>query len=152
MNDHIFLVIWVIKIFLAYFFCVFMPPLLNLFLFCWVLTVSVLYCDHPLMKRSFDTSNFLLFGYQFSSVDHSCPTLCDPMKCSTPGLPVHHQLPEFTQTHVHGISDAFQPSHPLLSSTLYTKCLYIPYIYYAALYTLYLYILHACIYYIHILV
>ena len=42
----------------------------------------------------------------------SCPTLCDPMNCSTPGLPVHHQLPEFTQTHVHRVSDAIQPSHP----------------------------------------
>ena len=44
-----------------------------------------------------------------------CPTLCDPMNCSTPGLPVHHQLPEFTQTHVHRVSDAIQPSHPLSS-------------------------------------
>ena len=52
---------------------------------------------------------------QFSSVTQSCPTLCDPMNCSTPGLPVHHQLPEFTQTHVHQVSDAFQPSHPLSS-------------------------------------
>ena len=50
---------------------------------------------------------------QFSSVAQSCPTLCDPMNRSTPGLPVHHQLPEFTQTHVHGVSDAFQPYHPL---------------------------------------
>ena len=52
---------------------------------------------------------------QFNSVAQSCPTLCDPMNCSTPGLPVHHQLPEFTQTHVHRVSDAIQPSHPLLS-------------------------------------
>ena len=52
---------------------------------------------------------------QFSSVAQSCPTLCDPMNCSTPGLPVHHQLPEFTQTHVHQVSDAIQPSHPLSS-------------------------------------
>ena len=50
-----------------------------------------------------------------SSVAQLCPTLCDPMDCSTPGLPVHHQLPEFTQTHVHRVSDAMQPSHPLLS-------------------------------------
>ena len=50
-----------------------------------------------------------------SSVAQSCPTLCDPMNRSTPGLPVHHQLPEFTQTHVHRVSDAIQPSHPLLS-------------------------------------
>ena len=52
---------------------------------------------------------------QFSSVAQSCPTLCDPMNRSTPGLPVHHQLPEFTQIHVHRVSDAIQPSH-LLSS------------------------------------
>ena len=52
---------------------------------------------------------------QFSSVTQSCLTLCDPMNRSTPGLPVHHQLPEFTQTHVHCVSDAIQPSHPLSS-------------------------------------
>ena len=52
---------------------------------------------------------------QFSSVTQSCLTPCDPMNCSTPGLPVHHQLPEFTQTHVHQVSDAIQPSHPLSS-------------------------------------
>ena len=50
---------------------------------------------------------------QFSSVAQLCPTLCDPMNCSTPGLPVHHQLPEFTQTHVHWVGDAIQPSHHL---------------------------------------
>ena len=55
------------------------------------------------------------FSVQFSSVTQSCPTLCDPMNRSTPGLPVHHQLPEFTQTHVHRVSDAIQPSHPLSS-------------------------------------
>ena len=52
---------------------------------------------------------------QFSSVAQSCPTPCDPMNRSTPGLPVHHQLPEFTQTHVHRLSDAIQSSHPLSS-------------------------------------
>ena len=52
---------------------------------------------------------------QFSSVTQSSPTPCNPMTCSTPGLPVHHQLPEFTQTHVHRVSGAIQPSHPLLS-------------------------------------
>ena len=52
---------------------------------------------------------------QFSSVTQSCPTLCNPMNRSTPGLPVHHQLPEFTQTYVHQVSDAIQPSHPLSS-------------------------------------
>ena len=52
---------------------------------------------------------------QIRSVAQSCPTLCDPMNRSTPGLPVHHQLPEFTETHVHQVSDAIQPSHPLSS-------------------------------------
>ena len=51
----------------------------------------------------------------FSSVAQSCPAVCDPMNCSTPGLPVHLQIPESTQTHVHWVSDATQPSHPLLS-------------------------------------
>ena len=57
----------------------------------------------------------LMSSIQFSSVAQSCLTLCDPMNRSTPGLPVHHQLPEFTQTHVHQIGDAIQPSHPLSS-------------------------------------
>ena len=52
---------------------------------------------------------------QFCSVTQSCPTLCDPMNCSKPGLPVHHPLPEFTQTHVHRVGDAIQLSHPLSS-------------------------------------
>ena len=52
---------------------------------------------------------------QFSSVAQSCLTLCDPMNCSTPGLPVHHQLPEFTHSYAHRVSDAIQPSHPLSS-------------------------------------
>ena len=51
----------------------------------------------------------------FSSVIQSCLTLCDPMNCSTPGLPVHHQLPEFTKIHVHRVGDAIQPSHALSS-------------------------------------
>ena len=65
--------------------------------------------------KSIQTVLCIVYGCQFSSVAQSCPTLCDPMNCSTPGLPVHHQLPEFTQTHVHRVSDAIQPSHPLLS-------------------------------------
>ena len=65
----------------------------------------------PLCSNSLKPSN--IFMIQFSSVTQSCPTLCDPMNCSTPGLPVHHQLPEFTQTHGHWVSDAIQPSHPL---------------------------------------
>src|SRR5574341_1351115 len=52
---------------------------------------------------------------QIRSVAQSCPTLCDPMNRRTPGLPVHHQLPEFTETHVHRVSDPIQPSHPLSS-------------------------------------
>jgi len=52
---------------------------------------------------------------KFSSVVQSCPTLCDPMDCSTPGIPVHYQLPEPAQTHAHGVGDAIQPSHPLSS-------------------------------------
>ena len=52
---------------------------------------------------------------QFSSVTQSCLTLCDPMNSNMPGLPVHHQLPEFTQTHVHWVGDVIQPSHPLSS-------------------------------------
>ena len=55
----------------------------------------------------------ILSGFQFSSVAQSCPTLWDPMNLSTPGLPVHHQLLEFTQTHAHQVGDAIQPSHPL---------------------------------------
>ena len=56
----------------------------------------------------------LLFSVQLSSVAQLCPTLCDPMNHSTPDLPVHHQPPEFTQTHVHRVGDAIQPSHPRL--------------------------------------
>ena len=59
-----------------------------------------------------------LYSVQFSSVAQSCPTLCDPMNRSTAGLPVHHQLPEFTETPVHRVGDAIQPSHPLLSLLL----------------------------------
>ena len=74
--------------------------------------------------REFVCHNFLhriIFSYldkfyhQIRSVAQSCPTLCDPMNRSTPQLPVHHQLPELTQTHVHQVSDAIQPSHPLSS-------------------------------------
>ena len=57
-------------------------------------------------------------SYQFSSVTQLCPTLGDPRDCSTPGLPVHYQLSEFTQTHVHWAGDAIQPSHPLSSPSL----------------------------------
>ena len=60
--------------------------------------------------------DYLVFrSVKFSSVPQSCPALCDPMDCSTPGFPVHHQLLELAQTHGHGVGDAFQPSHPLSS-------------------------------------
>ena len=84
-------------------------------------------CSHEIKRHLFlgrkAMTNFLVVREitepgkyaQFSSVPQSCPTLCDPMNCSTPGLPVHHQLLEFTQTHVHRVSDAIQPSHPLSS-------------------------------------
>ena len=61
-----------------------------------------------------------LTDLQSSSVTLLCPTLCNPMDCSTPGLPVHHQLPEFTQTHVHQVSDAIQPSYPVIP---FSSCL-----------------------------
>ena len=60
-------------------------------------------------------SPFTISSVQSSPVAQSCPTLCDLVDCSTPGLPVHHQLPEFTQTRVHRAGDAIQPSHPLSS-------------------------------------
>ena len=58
---------------------------------------------------------YIFSSVQFSSVAQLCPTLCESMNRSMPGLPVHHQLPKFTQTHVHRVGDAIQPSHPLLS-------------------------------------
>ena len=59
-----------------------------------------------------------MFVIQFSSVAQSCPTLCNPMDCSTPGFPVHHQLPELTKSHVHQVSDAIQPTHLILCHPL----------------------------------
>ena len=59
----------------------------------------------------------ILNVFQFSSVAQLCLTLCDPMDCNTPGFPVHHQLPELAQTHVHRVGDAIQPSYPLSSSS-----------------------------------
>ena len=73
-------------------------------------------CPHAAIMYSLGIRPFsTYFHLQFSSVAQSSPTLCDPMNRSTPGLPVHHQLPEFTQTHVHWVSDTIQPSHPLSS-------------------------------------
>ena len=71
------------------------------------------YCIRTWNVRSMNQGKFS--SVQFSSVTQSCPTLCDPMNRSTAGLPVHYQLPEFTQTHIHRVSDAIQPSHPLSS-------------------------------------
>ena len=70
---------------------------------------------HRCLKHSMCSVQFS--SDQFSSVAQSCWTLCDPMNCSRPGLPVHYKLPEFTQTHVHWIGDAIQPSRPLSSSS-----------------------------------
>ena len=80
---------------------------------------GLLYCRQILYHLSHQGS-FLLYDYhkasvQFSSVTQSCLTFCNPMNRSTPGLPVHHQLPEFTQIHVHRVGGAIQPSHPLSS-------------------------------------
>ena len=73
----------------------------------------------PWGRKELDTTEQLSTAQhstdQIRSVAQSCPTLCDPMNRSMPGLPVHHQLPEFTETHVHQVSDAIQPSHPLSS-------------------------------------
>ena len=71
------------------------------------------HCLTPARPSRIITS--LLLDTQFSSVSQSCPTLCNPKNRSMPGLPVHHQFPEFTQTHAHRVSDAIQPSHPLSS-------------------------------------
>ena len=72
--------------------------------------------EHALLRlRTFCFNKSILLSVHFSSVANSCLTLCDPMNRSTPALTVHHQLPEFTQTHVHWVGDATQPSHPLLS-------------------------------------
>ena len=63
-------------------------------------------------------SILIYFSFQFSSVTQSCPTLCDPMDCHMPGFPVHHQLPELAQTHIHRVGNAIQPSHSLSSPSL----------------------------------
>ena len=87
-------------------------------------SLSKVHLRNNIMAKNYDQRHHLklsivkkYFGsfFYFSSVAQLCPTLCDPKNCSTPGLPVHHQLPEFTQTHVHRVGDAIQPSHPLSS-------------------------------------
>ena len=74
-------------------------------------------CSHEI-NRCLILGRKVMTNLQFSSVTQLCPTLCDPINRSTPGLPVHHQLLESTQTHVHRVGDAIQPSHPLLSPSL----------------------------------
>ena len=89
---------------------------LKLFFELYVLTKLEYVCVHVYMYMHIHANTrTYTFNVQFSSVTQSCPTLCDPMNRSTPGLPVHHQLPEFTQIHVHRVSDAIQPSHLLWS-------------------------------------
>ena len=75
--------------------------------------IQLMKSSHILSLPTFE--RMMLFTWPLSSVAQSCPTLCDPTNRSTPGLPVHHQLLEFTQTHVHRVCDAIQPSHPLSS-------------------------------------
>ena len=94
----------------------------------WEIQLKLIYVLKIYMLKSLSSMIFLHWSkiytkkaclnkssVQFSSVTQSCLTLCDPMNHSTPGLPVHHHLPEFTQTHVHRVGDAIQPSHPLSS-------------------------------------
>ena len=87
------------------------------FYFLWALWIYLFWSAKFLLKnllKALWRFPCTLSSVQFSSVAQSCPTLCNPIDCSTPGFPVHHQLPEFTQTHVHWVSDAIQPSHPLI--------------------------------------
>ena len=79
---------------------------------CWVSTAAAAQSS---VSSEADGKCYCCWSVQFSSVAQLCLTLCNPMNRSTPGLPVHHQLPEFTQTHVHWVGDAIQPSHPLSS-------------------------------------
>ena len=89
----------------------------------WVdFVISEIYYWYQTLKSERMIPPSLLFfckiqSVQFSSVTQSCPTLCNPMDCNMPGLPVHHQLLEFIQTHVHRVSEAIQPSHPLSSTS-----------------------------------
>ena len=80
-----------------------------------ILSFPEAYCRGQLSCDGLMAEIFFTYWYQFSSVSQSCPTLCKPMDSSMPGLPIHHQLQEFTRTHIHWVSDVIQPSHPLLS-------------------------------------
>ena len=83
-------------------------------IYLWIKWISIKQDNIDIFIRFFP-SRIMHCSVQFISVTQSCLTLCDHMNRSTPGLPVHHKLPEFTQTHAHRVSDAIQPSHPLLS-------------------------------------
>ena len=87
----------------------------SLLKFMYVRILIHIYRDKDGSKPWNPLQKLIISSVQFSSIVQSCPTLCDPMNHSMPGLPVHHQLPEFTQTHIHWVSDAIQPSHPLSS-------------------------------------
>ena len=95
--------------------CISLPVYIFLFFLCKYLGIKWLHYLVSVYLTLINQEVFFLSSVQFSSVAQSCLTLCDPMDCSTPGFPVHHQLLELTQTHVHWVSDAIQPSHPLLS-------------------------------------
>ena len=112
MPQYPFSSLWIFAVILS-------PSYLIAFLFLYILFIDLQCCAnfHYTAKCA---DNFLHFSPcirsdQIRSVAQLCPTLCDPMNRSTPGLPVHHQLPEFTEIHVHRVSDAIQPSHPLSS-------------------------------------
>ena len=81
----------------------------------FIKTENILGSDQVLLLWRNQLKSVAIGHTQFTSVAQSCPTLCDPMNHSTPGLSVHHQLPEFTQTHAHQVSDPTQPTHPLSS-------------------------------------
>ena len=92
----------------------FLLSIVNVYIFVFAFSLAIL----TTFKFFFSIYYWLMsifFKIQFSSVTHLCLTLCDPMDSSTPGLPAHHEFPEFTHTHVHWVSDAIQPSHPLSS-------------------------------------
>ena len=110
-----------ISLLIALLLCIYQSPILPLIKYvCFVLSTQkanecVLFVLLFFLFTSMQAAHKNWASVQFSSLAQSCPALCDPMNRSTLGLPIHHQLPEFNQTHVHWVSDAIQPSHPLSS-------------------------------------
>ena len=110
-----------ISLLIALLLCIYQSPILHLIKYvCFVLSTQkanecVLFVLLFFLFTSMQAAHKNWASVQFSSLAQSCPALCDPMNRSTLGLPIHHQLPEFNQTHVHWVSDAIQPSHPLSS-------------------------------------